>query len=72
MEIETTVELVSKVYKKSSENVEKFRKVVNRPLTLTEKILAGHLEEISEKNNKYFSELDFENFKLEVKFIRKI
>lgn len=50
MEIETTPELVSRVYNKSRENIEKYRKVVNRPLTLTEKILAGHLEKIEDKN----------------------
>ncbi|MGI0082870.1 MAG: aconitate hydratase [Nitrosopumilaceae archaeon] len=48
MEIETTPELVSSVYKKSEENISKFKKMVNRPLTLTEKILAGHLEEIED------------------------
>ena len=37
--------MVEKVYKKSKENIKKFRTVLNRPLTLTEKILAGHLEE---------------------------
>jgi len=50
VEIETTPELVSRVYNKSRENIEKYRKVVNRPLTLTEKILAGHLEKIEDKN----------------------
>ncbi len=37
--------MVEKVYKKSKENIKKFRALLNRPLTLTEKILAGHLEE---------------------------
>ena len=46
MEIETTPDLVSRVYKKLEENVSKYRTLVNRPLTLAEKILAGHLEEI--------------------------
>lgn len=46
MEIETTPELVSRVYDKLKENVSKYRKLVNRPLTLAEKILVGHLEEI--------------------------
>jgi aconitate hydratase len=46
MEIETTPELVSKVYNKIEENIAKYRKVVNRPLTLTEKILIGHLDDI--------------------------
>ncbi len=50
MEIESTPKLVSDVYDKLRENIEKYRKVVGRPLTLTEKILAGHLEEISDKN----------------------
>ncbi len=50
MEIETTPEMVSNVYKKSEENISKFRKIVDRPLTLEEKILAGHLVEIEEKN----------------------
>ena len=50
MEIETTPELVSKVYKKLEENVSKFRKIIGKPLTLTEKIIAGHLVEIENKN----------------------
>ena len=50
MEIESTPELVSKVYNKSKENISNFRKIVNRPLTLTEKILAGHLVEVENKN----------------------
>ena len=50
MEIETTPELVSSVYKKLEENVSKFRKIVGRPLTLTEKIISGHLVEIENKN----------------------
>ena len=48
MEIESTPELVSYVYKKAEENISKFRKMVNRSLTLTEKILIGHLEEIGD------------------------
>jgi aconitate hydratase len=51
MEIETTPELVSRVYKKSEENISKYKKKVNRALTLTEKILIGHLEELVEENN---------------------
>jgi len=50
VEIDSTPELVSRVYKKLQENIEKYRKVVGRPLTLTEKILSGHLEQISDKN----------------------
>ena len=51
MEIETTPELVSKVYKKLEDNISKYRKMVNRPLTLTEKILAGHLDDIESAKN---------------------
>ena len=50
MEIESTPELVSKVYKKLEENVSKFKKIIGKPLTLTEKIIAGHLVEIENKN----------------------
>jgi len=48
MDIESTPELVSCVYKKIEQNITKFRKIVGRPLTLAEKILAGHLFEIHE------------------------
>lgn len=51
MEIETTPELVSKVYTKLQENLSKYRKMVNRPLTLTEKILVGHLADIESIKN---------------------
>ncbi|KAG2477737.1 MAG: Aconitate hydratase [Nitrosopumilales archaeon] len=50
MEIETTPTMVANVYTKSEENIKKYRKIVGRPLTLTEKILAGHIVEIEEKN----------------------
>ena len=43
METDTTSELVSNVYLKLKENIVKYRNVVGRPLTLTEKILSGHL-----------------------------
>jgi aconitate hydratase len=49
MEIESTPELVLNVYKKLEENISKFRKLVGRPLTLSEKILAGHLEQMPNK-----------------------
>lgn len=51
MDIGTTPELVSGTYKKLEENVSKYRKVINRPLTLTEKILVGHLEDIDASKN---------------------
>jgi len=37
--------MVKQVYEKLEKNISKFRTTVNRPLTLTEKILAGHLED---------------------------
>ena len=49
MTIDTT-ELVSSVYSKLKENIVKYRNIVGRPLTLTEKILSGHLNAIDEKN----------------------
>jgi len=47
---ETTIELVSNVYLKLKENIIKFRNLTGRPLTLTEKILSGHLHEIDGKD----------------------
>lgn len=46
MDIETTPEMILKVYKKIEKNSSNYREIVNRPLTLTEKILSGHLIEI--------------------------
>ena len=43
--VNTTEEMVSKVYQKLERNITKYRKTVDRPLTLSEKILAGHLED---------------------------
>ena len=48
MEINTTAELVSNVYLKLKENIVKYRSVVGKPLTLTEKILCGHFNEIDD------------------------
>ena len=50
-QIATTPELVCDVYKKLENNISQFRNVVNRPLTLSEKILIGHLTEI-DKNDQ--------------------
>lgn len=52
MEIETTPDLVANVYKKLEQNISKFRKIVNRPLTLSEKILVGHLAEFDGKESE--------------------
>ncbi|NQV40521.1 MAG: aconitate hydratase [Nitrosopumilus sp.] len=48
MEIDTTAELVSNVYLKLKENIVKYRNLVGRPLTLSEKILSGHLNKIDD------------------------
>ena len=45
IEIDTTVEMVQNVYSKLEKNVPVFKKTLNRDLTLSEKIFAGHLEE---------------------------
>lgn len=50
METDTTAKLVSDVYQKLKENIPKYRSVVGRPLTLTEKILSGHFDETDDKN----------------------
>ena len=58
--IETTPEMVKEVYEKLEKNIKKFRNTLKRSLTLTEKILAGHLEDeflnklLDEKNNYVF------------------
>ena len=43
VEIETTPALVRKVYEKLQANIASYRNLVKRPLTLSEKLLAGHL-----------------------------
>ena len=48
MEIDTATELVSNVYLKLKENIVKYRNLVGRPLTLSEKILSGHLNKIDD------------------------
>ena len=51
IEINTTSEMVENVYSKLEKNIAAYRKTVSRSLTLTEKILAGHLQEsFLEKN----------------------
>jgi aconitate hydratase len=50
VEIDTTPEFVTHIYNKSRENIQKYRKIIGRPLTLTEKILSGHFEQMAEKN----------------------
>ena len=48
--METDTKLVSCVYLKLKENIVKYRNMVGRPLTLTEKILSGHLNKINDKS----------------------
>ena len=45
IEIDTTAEMVQNVYSKLEKNISIFKKTLNRDLTLSEKIFAGHLEE---------------------------
>jgi aconitate hydratase len=42
--------MVSKVYQRLQDNIFRFRKVVKRPLTLSEKILVGHMYELDSIN----------------------
>ncbi|MEM3160878.1 MAG: aconitate hydratase [Nitrososphaera sp.] len=42
--IETTPALVEKVYEKLAKNISAYQQMVKRPLTLSEKILVGHLD----------------------------
>ena len=49
-QITTTPELASALYKKLENNISEFRKIVDRPLTLSEKILIGHLVGLDIKN----------------------
>lgn len=50
MSVATTPRLVSKVYQRLQENIFRFRRVVKRPLTLSEKILVGHMYELGSIN----------------------
>ena len=64
MQIETTPEMVKEVYAKLKMQSTVYKKTVKRPLTLTEKILAGHLDEkfldkiLDEKTNYVFLKPD--------------
>lgn len=50
MSVATTPRLVSKVYQRLQDNISRFRRVVKRPLTLSEKILVGHVYELHSIN----------------------
>ena len=49
-QITTTPELASALYKKLQDNISEFRKIVGRPLKLSEKILTGHLVDLEIKS----------------------
>jgi aconitate hydratase len=44
--VETTPRMASKVYRKVEDNVSRFRRLAKRPLTLSEKILLGHIHDM--------------------------
>ncbi len=50
MDIETTEGMVRAVYERNRRMVERFAGVVGHPLTLTEKILAGHMVDVPESD----------------------
>jgi aconitate hydratase len=50
VDTDTTPELVSRVYLKLKENIAKYRNITGKPLTLTEKILSGHFNEINDQS----------------------
>ena len=50
VEIDTSTELVSSVYQKIKSNMSIYRQIVGRPLTLTEKILSGHFNEMGNQS----------------------
>ena len=57
IEVETTTtNLISKVYQKLQNNIIKYRKVINRPLTISEKILIGHLDKSSDFGSTYIDD----------------
>ena len=46
--MDSTHELVSSIYERSKKNISEFMHIAGRPLTLSEKILVGHLVEIGQ------------------------
>src|SRR6476469_6669974 len=57
IEVETTTtNLISKVYQKLQNNIIKYRKVINRPLTISEKILIGHFDKSSDFGSTYIDD----------------
>ena len=50
MEINSTPEMVAGVYDRLRENSKKYKEILGRPLTLTEKILSGHLRTMASQS----------------------
>ena len=50
MEINSTPEMVAGVYDRLRENSKKYKEILGRPLTLTEKILSGHLHTMASQS----------------------
>jgi aconitate hydratase len=57
--VETTSILVSKVYDKLQDSISRFRRLVKRPLTISEKILVGHLSEMQFIKGEFQSGKDY-------------
>ncbi len=45
IQVESTPDVVAKVYENLQNNISRLRKIINRPLTASEKILIGHLDQ---------------------------
>jgi aconitate hydratase len=43
MEIKTSLDTISEIYRKLENNVSRYKKIMSRPLTASEKILVGHI-----------------------------
>ncbi|MGI0032672.1 MAG: aconitase family protein, partial [Nitrososphaeraceae archaeon] len=43
MEIKTSLDTISEIYRKLENNISKYKKIMGRPLTASEKILVGHI-----------------------------
>jgi len=43
METKTSLDTISAIYRKLENNVSKYKKIIGRPLTASEKILVGHI-----------------------------
>jgi len=57
--VETTSILFSRVYDKLQDNISRFRRLVKRPLTISEKILVGHLSEMQFIEDEFQSGKDY-------------